>query len=58
MRWSKVLLSTNITHSLNKNYDNNMISVTLTTDIIGAFDTVDSPILIKKLNSMASEVMN
>ena len=41
---------TNITHKLNHNYETNKISATLTTDLTAAFDTVDTDILIQKLN--------
>ena len=39
----------NITYTLNKNYDNNLISAVISTDLTAAFDTVDTDILLSKL---------
>ena len=40
---------TSITHNLQKNWDNDLITATLTTDLTAAYDTVDSEILLQKL---------
>merc|ERR1712240_205865 len=39
----------NITYTLNKNYENNLISAAISTDLTAAFDTVDTDILLSKL---------
>merc|ERR1712240_403560 len=38
-----------ITYTLNKNYENNLISAVISTDLTAAFDTVDTDILLSKL---------
>ena len=38
-----------ITHNINKNLESNKITATMSTDLTAPFDTVDSKILLKKL---------
>ena len=38
-----------ILYRINKKYDNDMITAVLATDLIAAYDTVDSTILLKKI---------
>ena len=46
---STITALTAITHQLNHNWDNDFISATLTTDLTAAFDTVDTSILLDKM---------
>ena len=46
---STMTAMTSITHNLQKNWDNDLITATLTTDLTAAYDTVDSEILLQKL---------
>jgi len=46
---STITAMTQITNQLTQNWDNNLITATLTTNIMAAFDTVDTEILLEKL---------